>query len=293
MAVFGFTLFIPTCSLLSTNTFADDEWNIDEVNAGLQIPVPTSASNIMTEGHDGRGGYLRLTFDSPADEANAFAAQFCAGVLYQGYDPFNAINVGEPFTYTYYIQIDNQGYYSYSPNTSAEVLGNRCALPTGQIQIKLDTTGDASYQVTLDRRFSICDNACFSIPLQPITPFSDSPIEFLALSQSGSEYTLTEPELCFGVEMKSEAEREQWSEFAEARIEIEIDGRLAASATIGSDGTLIDRDNNNTIDAEGRAQSYYYCLAVQRPSGIYPLTTTFFLTSGETKSQTIDLAVNE
>jgi hypothetical protein len=181
--------------------FQPNYWSVERVNSSLSIMIPSSATHVQIQGHQGRGGFLFLSFDAPPSDAIHFANQFCSGILHPGYDPFNAIDIAEPFTYAFPIRIDRYSYYSYSTHTSENTSGNRC-WSGGQLQIRLEATDSRYYSVSMDKRYS-CESACRFITLEPIKPLPDSPLELLGVSSLGNQLVSSRGEICIGVAMKT------------------------------------------------------------------------------------------
>lgn len=113
------------------------EWNITSINELLGVSIPPNANDVEYTGHSRRGGRLNLTFNAGEEQVTEFVSMLCNN-LYQGYDPFNAIDVSEPTDNAHFIEIGNVAYYSYSLNTPQTKYGTRCFSSRGQIQAVLD-----------------------------------------------------------------------------------------------------------------------------------------------------------
>ena len=115
------------------------QWNIASINEFLGVSIPSVATYVEYTGHKERGGRLNLSFEADSEEATEFVSMLCMNILYQGYDPFNAIDISEPIDNAHLIEIGNVSYYSYSINTPQSTYGTRCfSYEIGQIQAVLD-----------------------------------------------------------------------------------------------------------------------------------------------------------
>jgi hypothetical protein len=263
--------------------FQKSLWTLETINQSFQVQIPNTSSNINYEGHRDRGGFLRLRFDAPPKDALLFTNQFCEGVLHAGYDPFAAIELAEPFTYTYLIKIDKYSYYSYSPNTPKTVLGNRClfARSYGQLQIRLDTTDPNLYVVNIDRRFS-CEEACHFMPLNVVKPITHAPIEVLGINKVEDHYALAYQELCIGLELKSVAEREKWRNLLGGNATVQLDGQAVGGFNIALDGTLDFETNSTEANQQLEGwREYYYCLPANEKQGTRQMSVHVTTLSGQ------------
>lgn len=121
-------------------------WNKASIEKFLETPIPADANYVEFDGHRGRGGGLNLTFEASDESVEAFVSKFCGNTLYQGYDPFNAIDTEEHRIGAYRIKMDQVSYYSYSPDTPDNLFGIRCYSDKGQIQILVNKTfGDIGH----------------------------------------------------------------------------------------------------------------------------------------------------
>lgn len=268
-------LFLTAASISAVvNTvFYKSLWTLSEINRGLRIPVPDAASNVMIEGHPNRGGFLRLTFDAPADEAEIFAEQFCEGTLHPGYDPFSAIDIAEPFTYAVPIEIDKYKYFSYSDNVDESIRGNRClhSLSYGQLQIRLDAGQAHTSRIMLDRRFS-CEDACHFIPLNIIRPIPNTPIEVLGITEEAGVYRLINREICIGLALRTPSERGRWQAIVGGDIEVAVDSQRVFATHISPTGTIVDRlHSGNEAVKEETLEDYFYCFPANNRIGIRQL----------------------
>lgn len=146
-----------------------DSWNTELIENVLGTPLPADAHDVEFGGRTGRGAYLDLTFKASHKSVDAFVSKFCEGPLYQGYDPFNAIDTSidtkEPPQGAYIIKMNDfydMSYYSYSLNTSDDLFGIRCLSVFGftsgngqsQMQILVDKTSPDVALVKIEALFT-------------------------------------------------------------------------------------------------------------------------------------------
>jgi hypothetical protein len=145
----------------------DDSWNKESAENFLRTPLPTDVHDVKFGGRTGRGGQLDLSFEASYESVDTFVSQFCKGLLYQGYDPFNAIDTEKQHEGAYLITMEQYyptSYYSYSPNTSDKLFGIRCVALLGfgqgngpaQIQILVDKTSHDAALVKIEALFTVC-----------------------------------------------------------------------------------------------------------------------------------------
>jgi hypothetical protein len=91
--------------------FGGYKWDLDSINEHFDLPIPADANSIEYDGHRGNLGYLNLSFEAPSESVMNYAAMFCGGKFYQGYDPFNAIDIKEPRENAHLISMREVSYY--------------------------------------------------------------------------------------------------------------------------------------------------------------------------------------
>jgi hypothetical protein len=273
----------------STSTFslnlAGMSWDATAIEQELGISIPENIQNIAYEGHQGRGGFLDLSLTASLVDINQLISQPCDNNYYEGYDPFNAIDVGEPFSYTHQIEIGLYPYYSYSPDTPEIVLGNRCQLTTGAVyQVRVDTADPNSTVLRLYLSFS-CE-LCQNLHPMSLKPISDFPLQVLGLRQEGETYDSTSNEICFGLDFSIASLRDEWAYLLGGRISTLIDDRLSTSAYIADDGILMPRYDGagNFVSVEDSGNHQYYCYEVHWQSGSHVMLVEVTTPSGEVSS---------
>ncbi len=127
-------------------------WTLEFVQEQFIGSIPPNATNVEYTDKDQNHSYALLSFSAPPAEADEFVSRFCFGRLFRGYDPFNAIdNVEDDLGHP--IRTEPAHYYfSYSPDTSSDVYGNRCYENTrgGLLQIRIDRSQMDFYHVKLE-----------------------------------------------------------------------------------------------------------------------------------------------
>ncbi len=288
------------------------EWSISEVNDVLGVSIPKDASNIVIEGHKGLSNGLPVTFDAPLDTAENFAKQFCGGVLYVGYDPFNAIDTGDPLTYAHEIAVSNFVYYSYSLDVANTILGNRCSpsASKGQYtQIVLDTASPDQIHVKVMAFFSC--GACIALPSSAQRWINDLPVWFVGLAQDGANYRLVDRELCIGTmsdandsyarwghdiggktqktpfsDYQATEASQLWQLILPATIQIEVDNVSAISGTVNESLQIVDRLNyaREPIPVEASGNERFYCFDPHMDTGSHQMQIQLTAADGETVS---------
>ncbi len=253
---------------LALRLFQPTDWTLDVINRGFTIPIPSSATHIHYEGHRDRGGFLKLTFVAPAGEAATFARQFCDEPLYPRYDPFDAIEVAEPFTDTLEIETSGYAHYVKVNQTSPTILGTKCEDSSGQVKIRLDTTDPHLQPVTFERRFS-CYDVCRTLPLNIVYPFSDAPIELLGVTVDEDKSILTSSEICIGFSLKSITEQMKFPGYINRYFSVMLGNQLVASGRINQNGTITDRMNGvlEPNNDQKTRRSYYDCFVANGQKG--------------------------
>ncbi len=279
--------------LAISNMFSVPQWTTQDINRALSATIPTDATNIAIQGHRARGGFLELEFDAPPQSMRNFAGQLCNGVLYQGYDPFNAIDIAEPFTYTHPIHLDIYSYFSYSPDTPESVLGNRCMTSANsQLQIRINPTKPDLSHTKIDLRFS-CE-ACHSTTLNIISITPEFPLRILGLVAKDNGYVLTGSELCVGFQLDAPYTPEKdWTTLVGAKLLIKLDNQAVATAALVDQSKLVQRtDAHGNVDVDTSGGPWYYCLKANLRKGLRMMETQVTASSGKTYAYSWQFQVN-
>jgi hypothetical protein len=244
--------FVPISTNLSPN---GNLWDIASVERELGTRLPTDARDVHFDGFQGRGGGLDLYFKISTTGGKDFIKQFCGNVFYQGYDPFNAVNLSEPFTFAHLINVGQFPYYSYSPNTATTIMGNRCQSPKGaQYQIRVDTSDQSDYAIHIHIFFS-CE-ICHNLSSEAVRPISEFPAQLLGLQSETNGYSLPFGELCFGLDLSTVYLRDKWKGLEGATLEVSLDSSLIFTA-VTTNGVLNLHQNDSSF-SNGNQQSYCF-----------------------------------
>lgn len=101
---------------------SDSSYRLEEIEDLIDAKIPKDAVDIEYSSQRGYGFFIRLSFKAPPESALQFANSLCSGVLYQGYDPFNAVNSSLKHG-AHLIRATDFVYYSYSPDATKHLLG--------------------------------------------------------------------------------------------------------------------------------------------------------------------------
>src|SRR5690349_13288372 len=78
--------------------FGGDVWDEQKTEEFLGVSIPDDAENkLLKSGHDRGMPHIQLRYTASPENVISFTSRFCDGVLHQGYDPFGAIDVYEPY----------------------------------------------------------------------------------------------------------------------------------------------------------------------------------------------------
>lgn len=180
------------------------DWNFEEIVEYVGADYPEGAVEIEHESsHFDRGFFIEVRFEAPPDDAMKFAESICDGVLYQGYDPFDTIDSGQPSPNAHLI-FSSGLYYSISPSASPHMLGYRCRFHYSSARleyIRVDTSNPNLYQIRYElQHASVMGRYSKELSLWPIeyiNPTSRIPFMIVGLMSNNGEYILAAEALCF------------------------------------------------------------------------------------------------
>lgn len=218
------------------------EWNFEDIVEYLDVPYPDGATDIQYRSNRfDRTFYIELSFKAPPESASRFAEGICGGILYQGYDPFNALATADPLPGVHLVKGTLFSYYSYSNLASQHLFGHRCPSPkNGRTQlILLDRTDPNVYSVryevptsanyilyNLPTGFGVGDN--YINPLRNFSPFM-----MVGVTSTNQGYRLVTEEVCFETRQRySAAVEDVYDDFIGALVEIWIDNEKMEDAYI-------------------------------------------------------------
>ncbi len=213
------------------------EWNFEDIVDYLDAPYPEGATDIEYRSNRfDRTFFLELSFKAPPESALHFAESICGGILYQGYDPFNALATADPLPGVHLVKTGRFTYYSYSPQASQHVFGHRCpSLKNGRTQlILLDKTDPKLYRVRYEVGTSE-NYQLYGIPFYPlgytyIRPTRGFPFIIAGMTSVDQGYQLVSEEICF--ETGDSYPNQSDNNYIGAKVEIWIDNEKMEDAYI-------------------------------------------------------------
>ncbi|MBN8594462.1 MAG: hypothetical protein J0M33_22080 [Anaerolineae bacterium] len=257
------------------------EWNVTSIEQVLGVQFPSDAQDLHFEGHQGRGGYLELTFSASSSGMNTFMGNLCDNVFFSGYDPFNTIDRGEPFTFAHRISVEQFPYYSYSLNTPNTIAGNRCQTdrPGHRLQVRVDRSNASAYVARIHLFFTC--QVCEPVYPPTVQPFPEFPAMLLGLQAENGGYSLPFGEICYGVGLYSRYSRDQWQDLEGGTLKVLFDGNLAFSAIVSENRLLSIRDSNhNNVELHHGNAPEYYCFEPRLEVGPHQLSVEITTLSG-------------
>lgn len=267
------------------------------IESYMRLQVPPDARNIEVHGETGEGGYdpyFSLRFRASPNSVTQYVQGICGGVLHQGYDPFNAIDTGDiPPVRPYLIKLRNFTYYSYSPDTSGALWGNRC-MPwnDGIYQILVDKSQAEEYQVVVDFPDD-CEvvATCRPIGENYVRPSSDLPLIIIGLAQIDDEYILISNEICIETQLDYVLVGWQgvpkWEWLAGAQVQVKIDETMLIPAIVSDTGRL--QPTNTLVDDFG----FDYCFTNSWSTGFHQIEMIIDPLHGQSRTYVWDFLVTE
>ncbi|MCQ3933231.1 MAG: hypothetical protein DPW16_22520 [Chloroflexi bacterium] len=217
------------------------EWNFEDIVEYLDVPYPEGATDIQYRSNRfDRTFYLELSFKAPPASALRFAEGICGGILYQGYDPFNALATSDPMPGVHLVKNGRFTYYSYSPQASQQLFGHRCpSLKNGRTQlILLDKTDARFYQVRYEvgtsSNYQLYNLPTLSIGNNYINPMHNfRPFMMVGVAFTDPGYRLVTEEVCFETRQRYTAAVDDiYDDFIGAKVEIWVDDKKMEDAYI-------------------------------------------------------------
>lgn len=255
------------------------EWNLQEIEDYLGVTVPREAIEISYNSERRAGFWIKLRFQAPPEHISQFTDGICNGILYQGYDPFNAIDTAKPLPDVHLIKSSEFTYYSYSPDLPRTYSGNRCH--NGLILV--DKTNSDFYAV----RFEISANCntpiqlpCLPLGRNVINPMPGLPLMVTGMAETEAGYLLITEEFC--VEARGDYlifNSTDYDGLIGARVEIFLDNKLVASPFISNGYRLASKPDEKDSNFH---PLFNYCFIETWKSGEnHAMTITVTKPSGE------------
>jgi hypothetical protein len=239
--------------------------NLGEIEAYLGANVPEDASDITFDSD--RGNYdlfIVLSFKSSPESAPQ---------------------------QVYLIKMQTWTHYSYSPDASQSVWGNRCwPFGEGVHQIRLDRTNPVLYEV----RFETPGQArwdCEVIPCRPfgqnyIEPIVEIPLVVIGMgADSNDAFVLVTNEVCVETLLDyilggGITANDRWAYLIGANIQVLIDDEPLEPAYISEYGTF--RQSQHELDTH----YFDYCFTRDWQPGIHSMTLNLTTTEAESYTYT-------
>jgi hypothetical protein len=209
----------------------DGKATLSEVESYLGVAVPNDAADITVNAVLERNeAAVDLRFTASLAGALSFGETLC-GELHQGYDPFQAINNDSSSPDAHLIKAETFTYYSYSPNTSASVHGNRCLSPHGATyNIRIEASSPDQAGVRLNMPGGDCHSAtppavCTSPAPNYIRPVANYPLIVIGLEAENNALVLAHDEICLDFVGDYEFSwQESWSYLEGSTVIVTVDG---------------------------------------------------------------------
>lgn len=243
------------------------DWNFEEIVEYIGADYPEGAVEIEHESsHFDRGFFIEVRFKAPPDDAMKFAESICDGVLYQGYDPFDTIDGGQPSPNAHLIFGFGYAYYSYSPNASQSLFGYRCQLHTTYgrwEQIRVDTSNPKLYEVRYEipteqstRQYApnlFFDAAHPVWEVEYLNPTSNLPFMIVGLMLRDGQYVLVGETICFETRKNFDHDSQNGfpysiypRELIGKNVVISVDNQVVVDTTISRRMTLSHPNQQNS-----------------------------------------------
>ncbi len=277
-------------SLLLINFYStneNSEWDIDDLEDYLGIDIPETATEIGFHAEKGRsGGEISLTFLIPSESVSMFTEDICNGNLHKGYNPFNAENMSQPINNSYLIKMSNFTYYSFSPNTTDLLYGNRCQpYSRGIQQILVTEVNSGLFEVKFFQPGDACQTTnlpCSELGVNYINPINNFPLMVVGLISKDGEYNLVHNEICFEM-MRSYTFSwlEGWSYLKGAEVIITVDDEVISPGLISESGRLVPVTPIGTNHPNQDFRYWNYCLYRKWDEGLHKVKIELDTVSGE------------
>jgi Na+-transporting methylmalonyl-CoA/oxaloacetate decarboxylase gamma subunit len=276
------------------------------IEATLGVHVPSDASDLVYDGERGYAAYITLSFKAAPQGVLEFAKHICDGALHQGYDPYNALNTSQkPPQKPYLIKYDNFNfsYYSYSPDTSSTIWGNRCwPFRDGLHQIRIDKINPQQYSLQFDQLNQHSplwgeDRQCNVIPCSSIGDNFIQPAQIklplmimgMGIDDDG-QYVLVTDEICLEFQLGYVLgfgwnQVEKWKHLVGANVDIMIDGMSQGTAYIAENERLTRAGNQDTNF------HYGYCIIQDWTRGNHTMTMNIVPLNGQSETYSWDFLV--
>jgi hypothetical protein len=250
------------------SNLGDESWNLEEIENYLKVSIPKEARGLKYTSGTNRFVRVELSFEASPKSAIGFTSHFCDGILHQGYDPFNAINIDEQIPGSVKIDMIDyhiRSYYSYSPRTSQLKAGVFCYLYSGLYWVLIDTTDPASYMIRFKH---MADRSPIYADMKPVADF---PIMVRGLMPELHGGYSAFQRICLDLDPDAvNGADKKWSSLLGADIKILINGKEMPGAYVSNDGRLARKDGKSNY-SDPDSHFFKYCLIVWQ-GGLHNMT---------------------
>ena len=267
-------------------------------------PLPSDAREVtLQEIPPSYTEYRYLQFSTSPRSATEFVNNICMGGVYQGYDPYNAVDTSSPQPNSILVHLWDSMYYSHSPNTPDTIYGTRCERSLGLTQVLVDATDPDFRIVTVEssaRGKQFIDGwYTYPHPDWPIRGYAvlqvtEFPLEIFGIESTNDEYMVIYNTICLETQLWQQGFSLGWVDarlapFVDANVEIAIDRNPLPPAQVSARGTLV------PLSEDGAPILSYglwnYCVSPELESGTHTLTVKATTSEGEEYEYSLDFRV--
>lgn len=255
LVISGITVNSSSSSFQILATLEDNEWNVERIEEALGVSLPHHAIDLVYEGEWGRLTELTLSFKAPPDVMDQFTKHFCQGVVHQNYNPFDAINVADAISDPFAVELHTPfvpfSYYSYSPNASPTIFGNRCfGVDIEVFKIAIDQSNPEIYALEMEYLLG------GGVPVLDIK-LANSPFLFRGFRLREGQNRLVFNHFCMEIDPLEFINDKDG--FSGKKVNLSLDNQLLTSAFISDTGLLIPFNSNITGLEEVSTTYFTYC----------------------------------
>jgi hypothetical protein len=251
-------VFVVGLLFIGQNGLTDKpKMSLQEVSLQLGSAIPADASNVVNDSWHTRSGmipqdsFISVTFQAPPQSALNFSKNLCQGKLDQGYDPFNATDTIEPAPKVHLIKMTRFTYYSYSPNTPEQVLGNRCWSSNGINQVRVETADINVYTVHVEQtKWDCAKFPCREMGGNYINPIPDFPFMVIGMATIDNQYVAISDETCiemrFSYDSVGGLDVNEWAYLIGADVAVQVDNERIVISNVSDRGILLPKQSDGS-----------------------------------------------
>lgn len=224
--------------------------DIDKLEREIGTNILSEVVNLQYDYNLGVGYFIDLSFSATPDQTDEFVERICNGKLYQGYDPFNAINTYNTVSDTILVEADSFMYHSHSPSASDSIWGNRC-YGTGPVLIAVDKSNAELYEVVLKVLGTCRENSgvpCYFIETSAYTepnyinPASNFPFMIVGIIEENDSFYAVSEKICFVPGMEYYYTPPDLSYIYRSNVDIFINDKKIISGRVTLDSEIIQNE---------------------------------------------------